>query len=149
MRLQERFTQKPSRFSQKSEPYINRSNPSLPLPSLSGAGACMVLISRASRISGRSQSTPAIRSAWISPMQSALWPTESRRTRRALRSVHVILTHKGDRNRQQEYVDRTIRKARERIGDYRKRLMILSSKLNILPAPQRSPTVGDCYKTHG
>ena len=30
------------------------------------------------------------------------------------------LTHKGDRKRQQEYIDRTIKKARERIGDYRK-----------------------------
>jgi len=30
------------------------------------------------------------------------------------------LTHKGDRKRQQEYIDRTIRKARERIGDNRK-----------------------------
>src|SRR6266852_8897797 len=30
------------------------------------------------------------------------------------------LSHKGDRKRQQEYIDRTIRKARERIGDYRK-----------------------------
>jgi hypothetical protein len=30
------------------------------------------------------------------------------------------LTHKGDRRRQQEYIDRTIRKARERIGDNRK-----------------------------
>ena len=29
------------------------------------------------------------------------------------------LTHKGDRKRQQEYIDRTIRKARERIGDNR------------------------------
>jgi len=30
------------------------------------------------------------------------------------------LSHKGDRKRQQEYIDRTIRKARERIGDNRK-----------------------------
>ena len=30
------------------------------------------------------------------------------------------LTHKGDRKRQQEYIDRTIKKARERIRDYRK-----------------------------
>ena len=30
------------------------------------------------------------------------------------------LTHKGDRKRQQEYIDRTIKKARERIGEYRK-----------------------------
>jgi len=30
------------------------------------------------------------------------------------------LTHKGDRKRQEEYIDRTIRKARERIGDNRK-----------------------------
>lgn len=30
------------------------------------------------------------------------------------------LTHKGNRKRQQEYIDRTIKKARERIGDYRK-----------------------------
>src|SRR5712692_501676 len=30
------------------------------------------------------------------------------------------LSHKGDRKRQQDYIDRTIRKARERIGDNRK-----------------------------
>ena len=30
------------------------------------------------------------------------------------------LTHKGDRKRQEEYIDRTIRKARERVGDNRK-----------------------------
>ncbi len=30
------------------------------------------------------------------------------------------LTHKGDRKRQEEYIDRTIRKAHERIGDNRK-----------------------------
>ena len=30
------------------------------------------------------------------------------------------LTHKGDGKRQQEYIDRTIKKARERIGDHRK-----------------------------
>jgi hypothetical protein len=29
------------------------------------------------------------------------------------------LSHKGDRKRQLDYVDRTIRKARERIGDNR------------------------------
>ena len=46
MRLRERCIQKRSYFSQKSEPYMNRSNPSLPLPSLSGARACAVVISR-------------------------------------------------------------------------------------------------------
>ena len=50
-------------FSQKSKPYMNRSNPSLPLPSLSGARACAVVISRASRTSERSQSTTATRRA--------------------------------------------------------------------------------------
>ena len=42
MRPRERCIQKRSHFSQKSKPYMNRSNPSLRLPSLSGAGACAV-----------------------------------------------------------------------------------------------------------
>ena len=42
MRLRERCIQKRSYFSQKSEPYMNRSTPSLPLPSLSGARVCAV-----------------------------------------------------------------------------------------------------------
>src|SRR5579859_7545922 len=59
MRLRERCIQKRSYFSQKSEPYMNRSTPSLPLPSLSGARACAVVISRASRTSERSRTTQA------------------------------------------------------------------------------------------
>src|SRR5216684_6983143 len=90
MRLRERCIQKRSYFSQKSEPYMNRSTPSLLLPSLSGARACAVVVSRASRTSERSQSTTATRRAWISPMQSTLWPTASRRTRRGRRLLRVI-----------------------------------------------------------
>src|SRR5260370_20194344 len=94
MRLRDQCIQKRSHFSQKSKPYMNRRNPSFPLPSLSGAGACAVLISRASRTSERSQSTTATRRALISPMQSTLWPTASRRTRRGRRLLRVIFRTK-------------------------------------------------------
>src|SRR5216684_4149541 len=94
MRLREQCIRKQSHFSQKSEPDMNRSKPSLPLPSLSGTGPCAVLISRASRTSERSQSTTATRRAWISPMQSTLWPTASRRTRRGRRLLRVIFRTK-------------------------------------------------------
>src|SRR6266851_1360163 len=94
MRLRERCIQKLYHFSQKLGPYLNRTNPSLPIPSLSGARACAVLISRGSRTSERSQSTKATRRAWISPIQSTLWPTASQRTRRGRRLLRVIFPTK-------------------------------------------------------
>src|SRR5580704_5754442 len=134
MRLRERCIQKRSSFSQKSEPYMNRSTPSLPLPSLSAARASAVVVSRASRTSERSQSTTATRRAWISPMQSTLWPTASRRTRRGRRLLRATFRTKvigsGNKN---ILIARLGRLGSESETE---RLKTLSPKLNVLPAPQ-------------
>src|SRR5579859_7828325 len=134
MRLRERCIQKRSHFSQKSEPYMNRSTPSLPLLSLSGAQPCAVVVSRASRTSEQSQSTTATRRAWISPMQSTLWPTASRRTRRGRCLLRVIFRTKeigsGNKN---ILIARLGRLGSESETE---RLKTLSPKLNVLPAPQ-------------
>src|SRR5579859_7232689 len=134
MRLRERCIQKRSYFSQKSEPYMNRSTPSLLLASLSGARAWAVVVSRASRTSERSQSTTATRRAWISPMQSTLWPTASRRTRRGRRLLRVTFRTKeigsGNKN---ILIARLGRLGSESETE---RLKTLSPKLNVLPAPQ-------------
>src|ERR1700722_19274131 len=135
MRLRERCIQKQSYFSQKSQPYMNRSNPSLPLPSLSGARASAVQISRASRTSERNQCTTATRRAWISPMQSTLWPTASRRARRGRRLLRVIFHTKeigsGNKNILIARLGR-LGSESETIGKTRD----LSPKLNVLPTPQ-------------
>src|SRR6267378_3540743 len=95
MKPRERSIQKRSHFSRKSKPSMKRSNPSFRLLPFCGAGARADLISRASRIFVRSPSTAATRRAWISPMPSTLWPTGSRKMRRATRSLPVILRTKA------------------------------------------------------
>ena len=69
-----------------------------------------LIAERAVQLGGIANSTAHVVTTW------AHMPENDTRSVLASRD----LTHKGDRKRQQEYIDRTIKKARERIEDNRK-----------------------------